>query len=415
MKYKKWIDKNCQDLTGKTVVITGATGGIGEQAVKHFLYLNATVIMAVRNIDKANKFITTIESSNKPIVLKALKDCGRIDLIGSGPDCLINSTNNNIKTVPNTDRIKVKDVPQKMNKDNNNTNTNDISKIQIFNNTNNTTNYSNEISLLRKEIKEMKKAQSNNTVVDISKNMKDIESVKKIIPMFDQDITKIKKDVLAHEKNFNVIQYNFDNMKKLYDKVLIEFPKIEEIIMIYSKKNTNTEEKIKEIVDHLEQWEKQIVINFNTAFKQYKEVIEQTIKKQNQISPSIEQIEKSTYIENIPQGYSFNNVLAYTNGGEPFSISDNPYIVLQSKKNDISSKSNNKDNNMDITREEEKYLKNYIIPYKENEAVIEINYEQTDRLCHTEEEADVSIVNTNENIHTLYNIKEEYSDSKSDI
>ena len=327
----------------------------------------------------------------------------------------ISEDNNNIKTVPNTDRIKVKDVPQKMNKDNNNTNTNDISKIQIFNNTNNTTNYSNEISLLRKEIKEMKKAQSNNTVVDISKNMKDIESVKKIIPMFDQDITKIKKDVLAHEKNFNVIQYNFDNMKKLYDKVLIEFPKIEEIIMIYSKKNTNTEEKIKEIVDHLEQWEKQIVINFNTAFKQYKEVIEQTIKKQNQISPSIEQIEKSTYIENIPQGYSFNNVLAYTNGGEPFSISDNPYIVLQSKKNDISSKSNNKDNNMDITREEEKYLKNYIIPYKENEAVIEINYEQTDRLCHTEEEADVSIVNTNENIHTLYNIKEEYSDSKSDI
>ena len=143
----------------------------------------------------------------------------------------ISEDNNNIKTVPNTDRIKVKDVPQKMNKDNNNTNTNDISKIQIFNNTNNTTNYSNEISLLRKEIKEMKKAQSNNTVVDISKNMKDIESVKKIIPMFDQDITKIKKDVLAHEKNFNVIQYNFDNMKKLYDKVLIEFPKIEEIIM----------------------------------------------------------------------------------------------------------------------------------------------------------------------------------------
>ena len=70
MKYKKWIDKNCQDLTGKTVVITGATGGIGEQAVKHFLYLNATVIMAVRNIDKANKFIATIESLNKPIVLK---------------------------------------------------------------------------------------------------------------------------------------------------------------------------------------------------------------------------------------------------------------------------------------------------------------------------------------------------------
>lgn len=39
---------------------------------------------------------------NKPIVLKALKDCGRIDLIGSGPDCLINSTNNNIKTVSQT-------------------------------------------------------------------------------------------------------------------------------------------------------------------------------------------------------------------------------------------------------------------------------------------------------------------------
>ena len=331
----------------------------------------------------------------------------------------ISEDNNNIKTVPNTERVKVKEVAQKINKDNNN----DISKIQIINNTNNTTNYSNEISLLRKEIKEMKKAQSmnkedkeNKKGGEISKNIKDIESIKKVIPIFEQDITTIKKDVLSHESNFNVIQNNFDNMKKLYDKVLIEFPKIEEIIMIYSKKNSNTEEKIKEIVDHLEQWEKQIVINFNTAFKKYKEVIEKTIKEQNQITinPSIEHIEKSTFVETIPQGYNYNNVLAYTNGSEYFSISENPYIVIQSNKNDITvNKSHNKDNNKDMNREEDTYLKNFIIPYKENEAVIEINYEQTDRLCQTEE--NVSSVNTNENIHTLYNIQEEYSDSKSEM
>ena len=55
MKYIKYIDKNIAKQSGKTFAVTGATAGIGLALTKQLAYLDATVIMAVRNIDKANK------------------------------------------------------------------------------------------------------------------------------------------------------------------------------------------------------------------------------------------------------------------------------------------------------------------------------------------------------------------------
>lgn len=55
MKYIKYIDKNIAKQSGKTFAVTGATAGIGLALTKQLAYLNATVIMAVRNLDKANK------------------------------------------------------------------------------------------------------------------------------------------------------------------------------------------------------------------------------------------------------------------------------------------------------------------------------------------------------------------------
>jgi len=53
MTTKKWNSQNIPDQKGKTILITGATSGLGKEATKVLAIKNATVIMAVRNIQKA--------------------------------------------------------------------------------------------------------------------------------------------------------------------------------------------------------------------------------------------------------------------------------------------------------------------------------------------------------------------------
>jgi NAD(P)-dependent dehydrogenase (short-subunit alcohol dehydrogenase family) len=52
MSKYKWNTSNIPDQTGKIVIITGATSGLGKEATKVFTTKNATVIMAVRNPEK---------------------------------------------------------------------------------------------------------------------------------------------------------------------------------------------------------------------------------------------------------------------------------------------------------------------------------------------------------------------------
>lgn len=52
-KTKKYLNKKCNTLEGKTIVITGSTSGVGLKALEELIYLKANVIMAVRNIEKA--------------------------------------------------------------------------------------------------------------------------------------------------------------------------------------------------------------------------------------------------------------------------------------------------------------------------------------------------------------------------
>lgn len=50
----KYIKKNCNcDLSGKTVLVTGANSGVGFKTVETLVYLGASVIMACRNSSKA--------------------------------------------------------------------------------------------------------------------------------------------------------------------------------------------------------------------------------------------------------------------------------------------------------------------------------------------------------------------------
>lgn len=49
MNIKKWLTINTNDLTGKTIAITGSTGGLGTEVVKILAGLNANLILLNRN------------------------------------------------------------------------------------------------------------------------------------------------------------------------------------------------------------------------------------------------------------------------------------------------------------------------------------------------------------------------------
>ncbi|MBR5473187.1 MAG: SDR family NAD(P)-dependent oxidoreductase [Clostridia bacterium] len=61
MKYLKWINKHCNSLCGKTVAISGATGGIGVEVCNYLAYLGADLICLDRNADKSNKLIENLK------------------------------------------------------------------------------------------------------------------------------------------------------------------------------------------------------------------------------------------------------------------------------------------------------------------------------------------------------------------
>jgi NAD(P)-dependent dehydrogenase (short-subunit alcohol dehydrogenase family) len=55
MKYTKWLDKNIPSLDGKLYIVTGANSGIGFHTTLSLVYKGASVVMACRNLIKAQK------------------------------------------------------------------------------------------------------------------------------------------------------------------------------------------------------------------------------------------------------------------------------------------------------------------------------------------------------------------------
>lgn len=60
----KWSEKDLPDLTGKTIIITGANSGTGFAATQFMSAKGATIVMACRNPDKVNKALQRIKNEN---------------------------------------------------------------------------------------------------------------------------------------------------------------------------------------------------------------------------------------------------------------------------------------------------------------------------------------------------------------
>ena len=65
MKNENWNESNIPDQSGKIFIVTGPTSGLGKESVKVLARKNATVIMAARNIKKANSVKKEILAENK--------------------------------------------------------------------------------------------------------------------------------------------------------------------------------------------------------------------------------------------------------------------------------------------------------------------------------------------------------------
>lgn len=72
MKIEKWIKENTKSLKGKTVVITGSTGGLGKAIVKHLTSFGANFILCNRDIKKSEAQKQEILGNSPNSVVKIL-------------------------------------------------------------------------------------------------------------------------------------------------------------------------------------------------------------------------------------------------------------------------------------------------------------------------------------------------------
>lgn len=64
MSKEKWNHSNIPNQEGKVIIITGATSGLGKEALKVLVQKGATIIAAVRNIEKAKKVIEEVKQTS---------------------------------------------------------------------------------------------------------------------------------------------------------------------------------------------------------------------------------------------------------------------------------------------------------------------------------------------------------------
>jgi NAD(P)-dependent dehydrogenase (short-subunit alcohol dehydrogenase family) len=87
----KWNASKIADLNGKVIIITGATSGLGKEATQVLAEKNATIIMAVRNVSKAETIKNEILKQHPKANIETLQlDLSSLDSIKQFSNEVIN-------------------------------------------------------------------------------------------------------------------------------------------------------------------------------------------------------------------------------------------------------------------------------------------------------------------------------------
>ena len=95
---KKWLKENTRSLVGKTVAISGATGGIGKELCAHICELGADLVLLDRNVAKSQALSDELKSRFPAAKIDRLRldleDMSTVKAVADAltetpPDCLI--------------------------------------------------------------------------------------------------------------------------------------------------------------------------------------------------------------------------------------------------------------------------------------------------------------------------------------
>ncbi len=73
MKNQKWNTKNIPSQKGRVAIVTGSSSGIGYETARVLANKQASVVIAVRNLDKGNKALAKILQQNKDADVKVME------------------------------------------------------------------------------------------------------------------------------------------------------------------------------------------------------------------------------------------------------------------------------------------------------------------------------------------------------
>lgn len=94
--------ENVPDMTGKTVLITGCTSGLGREVASQLLQRNATIVMACRNAQKMDKAAVELEKlTDAPSsrLLKVVVDVSDLDSVRAVPTALQQANVNDLHAI----------------------------------------------------------------------------------------------------------------------------------------------------------------------------------------------------------------------------------------------------------------------------------------------------------------------------